>query len=222
MLDSRENIAPLFPMKILSSRPLRFDFSRNNPAIRTVDMSQPEQLEAHITEALRRSGRSWGYGGWGEDRFLYQSSPLFKSGQEYRSIHLGIDIWLPPGTPIYTPMTGKVHSFADNQHFLDYGPTIITEHEIGGVRFYILYGHLSRSSLARLKLGQTLRYGDNIATIGERSENGSWPPHVHLQLIADMGEKKGDYPGVAKPSEKARYLQLCPNPESLIAPFLVA
>lgn len=177
-------------------------------------------LEVYINETLKKSGRLWGYGGWGENRFLYESSPLFKDGDGYRSIHLGIDIWLPAGTPLYIPLKGKVHSFQDNNHYLDYGPTIITEHTIDDTTFFILYGHLSRSSLPGLQVNQSLRAGQQIATIGDPAENVGWPPHVHLEFIRDMGDKSGDFPGVAKPSEKERYLSLCPNPEVLFKGFM--
>lgn len=215
-------LAPLFPMELLSTAPHKFDFSKHNPAIKNIDMNKPGDLERHINEVLKTTGKRWGYGGWGEDRFLYQSSDLFRSGDGHRSIHLGIDIWLPTGTPLFAPIAGTVHSFNDNQHFLDYGPTIITQHEIGGHKFYILYGHLSRSSLTGLQEGRTVRLGDQIATVGESHENGNWPSHVHLQLMRDMGDKHGDFPGVAVPADKMHMLEVCPNPESLFGQFVVA
>ncbi|HEY4526675.1 MAG TPA: peptidoglycan DD-metalloendopeptidase family protein [Candidatus Paceibacterota bacterium] len=222
LIDAKENISPLFPLELLTTPPHRFDFSKKNPALSNVNMERPETLAALIDETLKQQHKLWGYGGWGEDRFLYQASPLFKAGQEYRSIHLGIDIWLPEGTSLHAPFAGTVHSFQNNQNFLDYGPTIITEHRIGDTSFYILYGHLSTESLGKIRGGQIVRAGDEIATIGKMHENGNWPSHVHLQLITDMGGKKGDFPGVAKPSEKDLYLKLCPNPESLLRPFLSA
>ena len=220
LIETRNELAPLFPLELLSTTPFKFDFSEGNNDIKEIDMTKGD-LEPYINDVLKTSGRAWGYGGWGENRFLYESSPLFKDGDGYRSIHLGIDIWLPAGTPLFAPLPGRIHSFQDNHNYLDYGPTIITEHTINDDTFYILYGHLSRPSLEGLTVGQTVSAGEQIATIGTPEENVGWPPHVHLQLIKNMCGKKGDFPGVATPAEKERYLDLCPNPGVLFERFVV-
>jgi len=46
--------------------------------------------------------------------------------------------------------------------------------------------------------------------------NGGWPPHLHLQLITDLLDKDGDFPGVASPAERSLWLALSPDP-NLIA-----
>jgi hypothetical protein len=48
-------------------------------------------------------------------------------------------------------------------------------------------------------------------------ENGHWPPHLHFQLIIDMGKAKGDYPGVCKYSEREKYLDNCPDPGFILS-----
>src|SRR5438128_1119158 len=101
IINARENIAPLFPLELLATPPHRFDFSKNNRDIKKIDMNDVESLESHIEDTLKKNHKRWGLGGWGEDRFLYQVSPLFKAGAEYRCIHLGLDIWLPMGTPLF-------------------------------------------------------------------------------------------------------------------------
>jgi len=45
---------------------------------------------------------------------------------------------------------------------------------------------------------------------------------VHWQVIGDLFEKKGDYPGVVTPSERKKYLSVCPDPEILLTSFLKA
>ena len=47
---------------------------------------------------------------------------------EPRRLHLGVDIWADAGTPVYVPLDGRIHSFRDNNHFGDYGPTVILQH----------------------------------------------------------------------------------------------
>ena len=123
---------------------------------------------------------------------------------------------LPAGSEIYSPLQAKVHSFQDNNHLLDYGPTIILEHELDGVVFYTLYGHLSRTSLTGLEAGKEIEKGQKIAELGTSNENGQWPPHLHFEIISDMLGKQGDFAGVAKVSEKEYYLNLCPNPNLIL------
>ncbi len=48
-----------------------------------------------------------------------------------RNIHMGIDIWVPAGTPVRAFTGGKVLFFRDNDNPGDYGPTVVTEHKIG-------------------------------------------------------------------------------------------
>lgn len=209
-------IMPLISQSYLDTPPLRFDFSASNPEIENIDMTSVDDLDRYIHAALEKSGHTWGLGGYGERRFFYEKSELFKSGDEYRSIHLGLDIWLPAGTAFFAPLPGRVHSFQNNAHFLDYGPTIILEHDINGTVFWTLYGHLSLESLEGLSEGKAIAVGEKFATLGAPPVNGSWPPHVHFQIMGDLEGKRGDYPGVSTPSDATRYLAVCPNPEILL------
>jgi septal ring factor EnvC (AmiA/AmiB activator) len=117
---------------------------------------------------------------------------------------------------VYAPLEGTVHSFAFNDHFGDYGATLILQHELAGIIFHSLYGHLSLASIQEKREGQSIEKGEHIATFGEMNENGNWPPHLHFQLILDMQHWKGDYPGVCRFSEKESYLQNCPDPDIIL------
>ena len=183
-------------------------------------MSDFHTLQIYVDSALAKAQRTWGLGGYNEERFFYEKSELFKSGSEYRSIHLGLDICLPAGAPIFAPLEATVHSFQNNANFLDYGPTIILEHKLNSITFWTLYGHLSVESLEGLSEGKNIASGERFATLGAPPVNGSWPPHLHWQIIGDLFGKKGDYPGVATPSEREKYLAVCPDPEILLQPFL--
>lgn len=159
--------------------------------------------------------------GYGEDRSLYTQKLFAKPGEEPRTLHLGLDIFAAAGMHVTTPLHGRVHSFRDNAQPGDYGPTIILEHEpLPGVVFHTLYGHLSRASLEGLSEGQALAAGSPLGRLGAREENGGWAPHLHFQIILDIGPDtllgRGDYPGVCKRSESALWLSGCPDPR----PFL--
>jgi murein DD-endopeptidase MepM/ murein hydrolase activator NlpD len=135
---------------------------------------------------------------------------------EPRRLHLGVDIWGPSGTKVMAPLDGIVHSFAFNNNDSDYGATIILTHNLDGVSFHTLYGHLSLNSLKNLYEGQLMTKGEVIAEFGMRFENGNWPPHLHFQIIADMQGWKGDYPGVCRFSERMQWLANCPDPNIIL------
>lgn len=205
----------VIPKKFLMDTPFIFDFRKANKTPSKIDLRDTSTFSSYITDTLNKTGRMLGIGRYGEDRTIYRSS-LYTTDSEARSIHLGIDLFIPTGTSIFAPLNGIVHSFQINDNFLDYGPTIILEHNSKGLKFYTLYGHLSRSSLNKLAVGQNIKSGEKIATVGQPNENGGWPSHLHFQIITDLLGYRGDFPGVAKPSEKEYYSQLCPDPNLLL------
>lgn len=86
-------------------------------------------------------------GRYNEKRTNMYVSGLFKG---VRNIHMGIDIWVPAGSPVYAFADGKVLFFRDNNNPGDYGPTIVAEHKIDPFDslhphyyLYALFGHLS-------------------------------------------------------------------------------
>jgi murein DD-endopeptidase MepM/ murein hydrolase activator NlpD len=171
-----------------------------------------EGLSEYVDRVKTEAAALIAYGGYGEKRVLYQTSTHF--GSE-RSIHLGLDLWAPAGTPLYCPLEGRVHSFAYNDRPLDYGAALILEHAYPGGIFYSLYGHLSLSSIESCKAGQQIPAGSLLAWIGAPHENGGWVPHLHFQIIRELGEWEGDYPGVATAEEAGVYLKNCPDPNLL-------
>lgn len=166
--------------------------------------------------ALAQAPAQPAYGGYGEDRSVYTQELFAPAGEEPRTIHLGLDIFAPAGTEVFTPLAARVHSSRINDKPGDYGPTVILEHAIDGGVFYTLYGHLSRDSLKGLKPGAAFMAGEQIASLGARNENGGWPPHLHFQVILDLKGNRGDYPGVCKRSERDQWLALCPDPRPLL------
>lgn len=192
---------------------LPIDLSIHNRELRQHEESPAEVLWQLIWDEVKRSGKTAAYGGYAEKRVWYRrNSDQFGTGDRERCIHLGIDIWMPSGTTLYTPLNATVHSLANNKGDANYGPTIVLRHELDGTEFFSLYGHLSTDSLAGLRAGDALAAGSPFAQIGNIAENGNWPPHVHVQLIADMLGQQGDFIGVCSEVEKEGYLNLCPEP----------
>ncbi len=195
------------------------DLSINNPELSQAELDSPEAFQEFLDLFLRKHGKLIAFGGYNEHRGLYKRSGLFSAAEDeelIRNIHLGLDIWAPAGTAVLAVLDGKVHSFKDNDNFGDYGPTIILEHQIGKEKFYTLYGHLQKKSLQDLQIGQQVGQGEQIAALGDPSENGNYAPHLHFQIIYDMEGKEGDYPGVSSKKELAHYINNCPNPNLLL------
>ncbi len=208
-------IQPILATPFFGTEPIWFDFGSRNSALATIDMAHPEQLQNYIATTLQVAGKRFGVGRYNEDRVLYQSD-LFRGDQtEARSVHLAYDLWLPVNTPLYAPLSGIIRGAQCNNQFLDYGATIILEHELAGITFYSLYGHLSTTSLTDKIIGQTIPAGTAFAWVGDTHENGQWAPHVHAEIICDLLGNVGDFPGVARPSERNYYTTLCPDPALL-------
>ena len=169
-----------------------------------------------ITRFLEDNDGEIGYGGYGEVRPFYTTDSYQvegNSGVQWRTVHLGMDFWTTAEVPVFAPLDGIVYSFENNEGDCNYGPTIILEHKISEqFTFYTLYGHLSLDSLKGLHKGKSIQKGQKIAAIGAPPINGNWPPHLHFQVILDMLEEEGDFPGVAFPDEKKVCLSICPDP----------
>lgn len=198
---------------------LELHLSDPNNIVANCDPTDADLCWKVIESALQMQGKVAAVGGYAEKRTAYRvNKSLFGDGEDERCIHLGVDIWINAGTPIYAPLDGTVHSFADNAGVGNYGPTIILEHDLEGISFYSLYGHLSQTSLKSLKVGQSVKQGEAFATVGSASENGNWTPHLHYQFIADMMGCSGDFIGVSTEAEAEFYLALCPEPVVLYTP----
>jgi len=212
----RGTFRSVVPFDLGKTGPLVFDFSERNRELGGIDLDDPVKFTAYVFGELRRRGVPVGVGCYDEDRVVYRGRALFGGGGEHRSVHLGIDIFVESGTPVSTPLAAEIHSFANNETHGDYGPTIILEHRSEGVVFFTLYGHLSVDSLAGLRAGGRYAAGEVIGRVGGSHENGGWAPHLHFQVITDMGTWRGDFPGTAAPSERERYLGLCPDPNLIL------
>lgn len=208
--------APILDIDLCSADVVWLDLADTNRRLGEIDVGDIAALEEFISAEIESAGGSYGIGGYDEDRRWYLRSPVFTTTDEPRTIHLGVDIWLPAGSPVYSPLNGEIHSFHDNSSYGDYGPTLITKHSYSDGEFFLLYGHLSRVSIAKLKSGQPIRAGEKIAELGSSSENGSWPPHLHFQIVRRLGGMKGDYPGVARATERSWYLKNCLDPNLLL------
>lgn len=192
------------------------DLTAENKELTSDILDDTDLFTSWVEHKLRLNNCRYGIGGYNEHRSIYARSAHFDTAEEPRRLHLGVDIWGPAGTPVYNFHDAVVHSFKFNNNFGDYGGTIILKYVVEDVVIHALYGHLSVESLQGLKEGMFIPAGRRFAAFGAKEENGYWPPHLHFQLIFNMQELKGDYPGVCQYTKRDIYLKNCPDPAIIL------
>ena len=213
--------APVIPSNLREGNCLVLDLSVGSTFLGADPLAAGEShMTAKIQHAVKAAKASIAVGRYNEARPVY-TSPAFAATAnptgEHRTIHIGIDLFADPGTPVSAPLDATVHAFADNNKPLDYGPVIILRHETGeGLEFFTLYGHLSRESLLTLRIGDRIAAGKPFGYIGEAAENGGWTPHLHFQIILDLLELSTDFPGVALASQRDVFTHLSPDPNVIL------
>jgi 4-aminobutyrate aminotransferase-like enzyme/Ser/Thr protein kinase RdoA (MazF antagonist) len=213
--------SPILDADLRNARCAVFDLGVGSTFLGTnPDTSKTEALTEKILGEMKRAGVRVGVGRYDEARPLYTSALFGGSNhpaEERRTIHLGIDLFVEPGTSLRAPLDSVVHLLANNAAPLDYGPLVILRHEADdGEEFFTLYGHLTKDTLDILKPGQRIVQGETFARVGTASENGGWPPHVHFQIILDLLDLGADFPGVAYASQRSVWTNLSPDPDFLL------
>ncbi len=218
---NQERCHPVLPVDVNGPGVVRIDLSVGSVDLPRLETALTgEALSAHVARRLEEAGAELGVGAYNEPRLVYVTGLFTHPNnwlEENRTVHLGMDLFAAGGTPVHAALDGVVHSLQNNRGKGDYGPTIILEHTPpGGPRFYTLYGHLSARSLEALRVGERVDAGDEIARLGTMAENGGWAPHLHFQVVVDLLERSGEFPGVAAPSERDVWLSLCPDPNLVL------
>ena len=193
------------------------NLSANHTDQLDLNLTSATVFEEFIENHLSKNNAKVAFGGYLETRNLYKRSTVFKNEvSDERNIHIGLDLWIKAGTSVLAALDGKIHSFQNNTALGDYGPTIILEHSIDNNSFYTLYGHLDLESLVGKKVGQIVKKGEVLAKLGAPPINGDYAPHLHFQIIKDLQNKNGDYPGVCSKNDLKFYTENCPNPNFLL------
>ena len=218
----RSHAAELSPLVDADlSRAIVFDLSVGSPEFRTPEETlDTPAMTPRLFAKMREAGADVGIGRYDEARLIYGGDAFAGAAGEHperRTIHLALDVFMEPGSAVHAPLEGRVHAVHDNAARFDYGPTLILEHAPeGGPRFFTLYGHLDPEILGTLAPGDRVRKGQRVGAIGAPPRNGDWPPHVHVQIIADMLDRGGEFHGVGAESERAVWLSLSPDPSLLL------
>jgi 4-aminobutyrate aminotransferase-like enzyme/Ser/Thr protein kinase RdoA (MazF antagonist)/murein DD-endopeptidase MepM/ murein hydrolase activator NlpD len=221
LAENQASAAPVIPHDLRKGNSLALDLSVASPFLSSDSAQLSESaLSQQLQTLLSAANASVGIGRYDEPRPLY-SSQLFGDSSnplaERRTIHIAIDLFVEPGTPVSAPFDATVHTLANNAAPLDYGPVVILHHApASDLNFFTLYGHLSTGTLDSLKVGQRISRGEVFAHIGHARENGGWPPHLHFQIVLDLLDRSTDFPGVAFASERSVWLGLSPDPNLIL------
>jgi len=196
--------------------------TRRSRAARTTTPTDADLWSRLIDRAMEDAGADVGVGAYGEVRPWYEGEAYeveTDEGAEQRTVHLGLDLFAPAGTPVRAPFGGVVEAAVVRDRALDYGGTVVLRHDVERsgepLAFWTLYGHLSPASLDGLAPGDRIEAGRRFAELGSPSENGGWAPHLHLQLLVDPLGDPSAAPGVARPSLRRLWESLSPDPAPL-------
>ena len=203
-------VAPMFTPAIEAGPSIALPTAGQRP-----DM--PAFSDRAFDEWFAFQGVPYGLGLYGEHRSVY-ATPQFadRASEERRTVHLGIDVFAPAGTPVHAPLAGVVRSVVYNADPLDYGHTLVLEHD-GPAPFFTLYGHMGGSLPQLVAVGDRVTPGQVIAHFGDWHENGGWAPHLHFQVMTSMLEQtSGNFFGVGHKGLWPVWSQISPDPNLLM------
>jgi murein DD-endopeptidase MepM/ murein hydrolase activator NlpD len=95
------------------------------------------------------------------------------SGRDEPIFHSGVDLDAPAGTPVTSIANGTV-AFAGSQGA--YGNLVVVNHQKG---YQTRYAQLSS---IKVKVGQTVKQGETIGTVGLTGTPSTLKPHLHFEV----------------------------------------
>lgn len=216
--SKRDGFAPILGID-LTGRPM-VSLAVSDCAIPRDPTRLTDAEAGHLIEPESLTACPVQIGYFAEPRLIY-TEPAFRltdhESGDRRTIHLGIDVFSPAGTPVCAPLDGTVFHAEDRSGRLDYGGVVILEHRTeDGDLFYTLYGHLNAEVATRLSKGDPVSQGEQFAELGDQSTNGGWDPHIHFQMALTVEGMDEDWPGVCLADEIDLWTGLCPNPAVLL------
>jgi len=145
-----------------------------------------------VTAQLRDG---FGLGRYGEARLMYTQTD---SADEPHTVHLGVDVFAPPGTPVRAPLDGAVARLT---------PQALTLHHDGFLTHYA-----SIVPAPGLGVGQRVQCGQTVGAIAETPAS-PLPAHLHFQIACD---DLPNLPALVTPSEREVWQSVCPDPNLIL------
>ena len=211
---NRKSLSPLLGRPLSNHRVLHIPFGdAAHPLVKSAAAMDVVACEKEWQALRQAQNAELGLGPWGEKRAVYAGA-MFQSKlirDVRRTRHLGLDIFAEAGTPMLTPLAGRVVDVVIEREPLGYGCAVLIEHEPEpGVRFASLWGHLAHRTAQRIQKGQSLAAGEEIGPLGDAQDNGGWLPHLHLQLVAYATDDLSPIPGVGEEAYLDLWAKLYP------------
>ena len=178
-------------------------------------------IAKQLTRAMHDTDCSTAVGRYDECRLIYDANRFADFCGHPRTLHLGVDLFISPGAPVFAPLDGIVRFVANENRAMGYGGVLVLAHRIAHridsqLIFYTLYGHLAPASIQHHAHGDRIERGAIIAQLGGIDENGGWPPHLHFQLLTDLLGQRDSFLGVGTHHHRAVWLSACPNPNLIL------
>ncbi|HEY5657704.1 MAG TPA: aminotransferase class III-fold pyridoxal phosphate-dependent enzyme [Myxococcota bacterium] len=125
------------------------------------------------------------------------------------TVHLGVDLYVPAGTPVSSPLDATVHGVFEGAGSANQdGAVVVLEHTPeAGVRFYSAYRPLKPTNL---RPGSAVERGGRLGEVADGTS-----PHLHVQLAAAL-PADAPLPTCCEPSKQNVWRGLCPDPNALL------
>lgn len=177
-----------------------------------IDPRLPAQRQRFNDTFLRRSGKRYLIGRYGEDRIeMLRGSRIAAEG---RTIHLGLDIFTTELAMLFAPCAGHVVATGNQAGSHTFGYYLIFQPDPAVLKTALFLGHLSR----QLPPLGPVAAGDPLARLGDyrENENGGWSRHVHIQLLRELPPAGTQPKGYSTRAEMELNLEKYPDPSFLI------
>ena len=152
---------------------------------------------------------------WGIGRYLEERRGILRNFPqmitENRIYHVGLDIVVPEGAILHTPISGNVFDVGKEEGPGNYGGYVILRHQLEETVFYCLYGHLF--SRYDVRAGEYLRAGEPFGAVGGEHDSGGWFTHVHMQILTERAlREKRMFQGYVAEKDLPHLEELFPSP----------
>ena len=164
-------ISNLFP-SVKKTKFYNIDLSVSTKFIEPSEVGDIEIFQYKIERLQEKFSDKILAGGYLEPRALYTTDKYEKSGNsgnENRTIHIGLDFWLPSKTPVHSIFDGEVVIATNDAGDKEYGGLVVLKHKAKDFNFYTLYGHNSVKSATIHSVGDKIKKGDKISELGNYS-----------------------------------------------------
>jgi len=150
---------------------------------------------AAIRRAVEPRPGTVAIGRHGERRLVHDVGPELS---EPETVHLGVDLFVEPGTSVLAPLAGRIISRSTREVLLSVRDGLTLR--LAGVE-------------PAPALGAAVEPGEAIGRVAPVEQDSRLPAHVHVQLVDDAVD---DVPGLVPPSLAAAWSAICPDPAPML------